>query len=202
MSRFVERLAIFVEARRTAMASARPHVSVGRHTYGVRASTIMGATAASPVTIGSFCSIAREAAVLAHVGHPVDLPSTFPLKTLRFGRPPIEGGLNADAVSRGPITIGHDVWLGFRTTVLSGVTIGTGAVVGACAVVTRDVPPYAIVVGNPARVTRLRFAPDEVEALLASRWWELSDEAIAELEPAFYARDVAAFVAAVRARAS
>ncbi|MFN9999511.1 MAG: antibiotic acetyltransferase, partial [bacterium] len=69
---------------------------------------------------------------------------------------------------------------------LSGVSIGHGAGIGAGAVVTRDVPPYAIAVGNPARVVRHRFAPDIVARLLATRWWEWPDDRIRDLDAVFY----------------
>lgn len=69
-------------------------------------------------------------------------------------------------------TIGHDVWIGSRAVVLRGVTVGTGAIVAAASVVVRDVPPYTIVVGSPARELRPRFPSDLVERLLASQWWD------------------------------
>lgn len=71
-----------------------------------------------------------------------------------------------------PIQIGNDVWIGARALVLDGVNIGDGAIVGAGAVVTRDVPPYAIVGGVPAKILRYRFEPDEIDFLLASKWWD------------------------------
>jgi hypothetical protein len=78
--------------------------------------------------------------------------------------------------------------------------VGTGAVIGAGAVVSRDIPPYAIVVGNPARVVRYRFPPDVVDRLLASRWWDLSDEALECLLPRFSVPDIEAFLMAVEAQ--
>ena len=81
-------------------------------------------------------------------------------------------------MTRGPIVIGHDVWIGAGTHVLSGVTVGTGAVIGAGSVVTRDVPPYAVAVGAPARVVRFRFDEDIIRRLLESQWWEWSHEEI------------------------
>ncbi|WP_082494275.1 CatB-related O-acetyltransferase [Methylobacterium sp. Leaf108] len=72
------------------------------------------------------------------------------------------------------ITVGHDVWIGHRAYIRQGITIGTGAIIGAYAVVTRDVPPYAVMVGNPARAVRFRFPEPLVARLLASRWWTLA----------------------------
>lgn len=75
-----------------------------------------------------------------------------------------------------PIDIGSDVWLGSNVIVLPGVSIGHGAVVGAGGVVTKDVPPYAIAVGCPARTVRYRFSESQIELLLASKWWEWPEE--------------------------
>ncbi|WP_281040324.1 MULTISPECIES: CatB-related O-acetyltransferase [unclassified Mesorhizobium] len=80
--------------------------------------------------------------------------------------------------TRGPIVVGHDVWIGARAIIMSGVTIGNGAVIGAGSVVTKDVPPYAIVAGSPARIIRYRFSPDVVDRIQASEWWTWSDERI------------------------
>lgn len=72
----------------------------------------------------------------------------------------------------GDTTVGNDVWIGREATIMPGVTIGDGAVVGAHSVVTKDVEPYAVVAGNPARHLRVRFDPDDVDRLLAVRWWD------------------------------
>jgi acetyltransferase-like isoleucine patch superfamily enzyme len=77
--------------------------------------------------------------------------------------------------------IGHDVWIGCNSVVLSGVTIGTGAVIGAGSVVTKDIPPYAIAYGNPAKVHRYRFDPETIDALLKSEWWRFSMEQLKTL---------------------
>ena len=76
------------------------------------------------------------------------------------------------APSRGNTVVGHDVWLGYSALVLPGVRIGHGAVVAAASVVARDVPPYAIVAGNPARVIRSRFAEEDVARLVRAAWWD------------------------------
>ena len=182
-----------------------PHVTVGRGTYGVTKRTAERPTAEAPVSIGNFCSFAPGVLLMAHTDHPTDYPSTFPFRTLIFGpaaHPERRVHPNVDAVTRGPITIGHDVWIGQNAIVLSGRSIGTGAIIGACAVVAHDVPPYAIAVGNPARVVRHRFPPETVERLLACAWWDLPDDALLRLDRYLYSTDIEAFLEAVgRARA-
>mgnify|MGYP001054007011 CR=1 FL=1 len=189
-------------ARRTGLcASLPPHVTVGRHSYGAKWETFLLPSAKAPVCIGNFCSIASGVRIICHADHAVDLPSTYPFRTLmtrRLARVPAGMGPNQDAITKGPITIGHDVWIGEGAIILSGSTIGTGAVVGAGAVVAGDVPPYAIMVGNPARQIRTRHA-EFVDALLKSRWWDLPDAEIAAMDQVFYDRNVLAFLDAVSA---
>lgn len=175
------------------------HVIVGRHTYGVTRSMCFHPTASAPLTIGNFCSVAKGVMFICHANHPINLPSTFPFRSrmTRMNEPITDPGLqNHDAVTKGGITIGHDVWIGANAIILSGVTIGTGAVIGAGAVVSKDIPPYGIAVGNPAQIVKMRHEK-YVSDLLSSRWWDLSDVAIAQLDPEFYNSDIPAFLAAV-----
>lgn len=92
------------------------------------------------------------------------------------------------------VTIGHDVWIGHGAIVLPGRTIGTGAVVGAGSVVTKDVPDYAIVVGNPARTLRYRFAPETVERMHALAWWNWPHEKLRQALPDFRTLSAEAFL--------
>ena len=112
------------------------------------------------VEIGSFTSIGTLCTIGAH-SHALDNLTTFPFVDL------------IKAAGYKGTTIGSDVWIGSNSVILAGVTVGHGAVIGAGAVVTKDVPPYAIVVGNPARVRRYRFEPDLIAELLETRWWDL-----------------------------
>lgn len=96
-----------------------------------------------------------------------------------------EWGLDRNDVAdswdnKGDIIIGNDVWIGYEAVILSGVTIGDGAIIGARAVVTRDVPPYTIVGGVPAKAIKKRFSEDTISSLLSLQWWDWSQEKIAE----------------------
>ncbi len=97
-----------------------------------------------------------------------------------------------------PVTVGHDVWIGHGAVVMPGVTLGTGAAVGSGAVVTRDVEPFTIVAGVPARVLRPRFAPEVIAGLLELAWWEWPADRLRAALPDFRRLDAAAFVAAHR----
>jgi len=121
--------------------------------------------------VGNFCSFAKNVTILLGGNHRIDWITTYPFPALWECARHVEG----HPVSRGDVVIGHDVWVGTGAMILSGVRIGSGAVVGAGAVVTRDVPPYTVVAGNPAREIRRRFDDDEVEILLALEWWHWDD---------------------------
>ena len=176
-----------------------PVVSIGKHTYGLNLETIsLAPTLNKPnVVIGNYCSVAPGVVILANADHRTNLPSTFPFRTRIFAR--LDGRKSSkyfdfDAVSRGNVLIGHDVWIGQNVTVLSGVCIGTGAIIGANSLVAKSIPPYSIAVGNPAKVIRYRFSSETIERLLDSEWWNLSDEMIIKLEPFFYDANIDAFL--------
>jgi acetyltransferase-like isoleucine patch superfamily enzyme len=149
------------------------------------------------LTIGRYCSIADKVEILLGGGHRLDWVSTYPFAAMR-GHFPDADSPEDYHTSRGDVVIGHDVWLGSGCMILSGVTVGHGAVVAARAVVTRDVPPYAVVAGNPARVVRHRFAPEEVEALLAAAWWDRPREEVSRLVPLLQGGRIEAVLAALR----
>ena len=152
-----------------------PGVEIGRHTYGLIKESFFVPHKNVPVRIGSFCSVGPGVLFVCAAEHRVDTATTYPLRI-------IDGKIRngAATLGKGPTTVGHDVWFGARCIVLSGVTIGNGAVIGAGSIVTRDIPPYAIAVGNPARIIRYRFPPEIIERLQASQWWNWSDDLIRE----------------------
>ncbi len=133
----------------------------------------------NPIEIGSYCSIARDVS-LHGFGHDPTRISTHYIGRNVLGRP-----VEEEIVSAGPIRIGHDVWIGAGSHILSGVSVGTGAVIGAGSVVSRDVPPYAIAVGTPATPVRYRFDEETIERLLASEWWTWSRDEIRAKEALF-----------------
>lgn len=123
------------------------------------------------VKVGRYVSVASGVQVLLR-NHPMDRLSTHPF----FFNQKL-GLLEKDTIEDGNLEIGHDAWIGSRVIITPGCKrIGIGSVVGAGAVVTKDVPDFAIVGGNPARLIRYRFSEDQREVILASRWWERSIE--------------------------
>ncbi|PIE54538.1 MAG: chloramphenicol acetyltransferase [Dethiosulfovibrio peptidovorans] len=129
------------------------------------------------LVIGKFCSIGAETVFIMSGGnHRLDNVSTYPFGLMGSGWEIV----SYEPELRGDIVVGNDVWIGFRATILGGVTVGDGAVIGAGAVVTADVPPYAVVVGNPARVVRRRFDDETVDMLIRIKWWDWSPEKITQ----------------------
>ncbi|HEY6919291.1 MAG TPA: CatB-related O-acetyltransferase, partial [Tabrizicola sp.] len=134
------------------------------------------------LTIGSFCSIARGLRVYLGGDHRVDWCTTFPFGHIFQGHL-IERSIKGHPTTKGDIVIGNDVWISEGATIFSGVTIGDGAVIAGNATVARDVGPYEIWGGNPARFIRPRFAADVAARLQAVRWWDCPVETIRELAP-------------------
>lgn len=131
--------------------------------------------------IGKFCSIACGAKFLfTSANHKMSSLSTYPFPIFYE-----EWGLDAKDIrnawdNKGDIVIGNDVWIGYEAVIMAGVTIGDGAIIGTRAVVTKDVPPYTIVGGVPAKLIRKRFDDATVERLIKLRWWDWEHEKIAQ----------------------
>jgi len=142
--------------------------------------------------IGKFCSIACGAKFLfTSANHTLRSLSTYPFPIF-FG----EWGLDAKNIceawdNKGDIVIGNDVWIGFEAVILSGVTIGDGAIIGTRAVVTKDVPPYTIVGGIPAKPIRKRFDDETISQLEALNWWDWDEETIRNNISAIQSGDIA-----------
>ncbi|WP_147078441.1 CatB-related O-acetyltransferase [Methylobacterium haplocladii] len=147
------------------------------------------------LTIGRYCSIADKVEILLGGDHRLDWVSTYPFAAMAGLWPDADAPADYHA-SRGDVTIGNDVWLGSGCMILSGVTVGDGAVVAARAVVTRDVPPYAVVAGNPAKIVRRRFDEETVARLIATAWWDLPHEAVSRLVPLLSSGRTEAVIAA------
>lgn len=119
------------------------------------------------VEIGRFCSIARNVSIQEDY-HNLQRLSTYFFERNIFNLPPHESSI----ISKGKIKIGNDVWIGAGATILSGVDIGNGAVIASNAVVTKDVPSFAVVAGNPAHVVKYRFSKEVIDKIEQMKWWE------------------------------
>lgn len=177
-----------------------PRIDVGDYTYAFdfdppedwarRLAPYLFPFSPERLTIGSFCQIANGVRfVTASANHRYDGISSFPFAIFDGGA----GDARPSLPNRFPDTVvGHDVWLGDGARVMPGARIGSGVIVGAGAVVTGAVPDYAIVAGNPARVVRMRFSPDEIAILLGLAWWTWPIEKILAHEAEIAGGDVGA----------
>jgi len=148
-------------------------LEVGRYTYG-RPIIDVYKNSERKVTIESFCSISKNVRIITGGIHPANWVSTFPIRDFVGVDIPYDGM----PTSKGEVIIGHDVWIGTGVTILSGITIGTGSIIAACTVVTKDIPPYSIVAGVPAKIIRYRFTEDQISELMKIKWWEWNIEKI------------------------
>jgi len=139
----------------------------------------------SNTNIGSFCSIGEY--VICGLGsHPTHFASTYPGFYTKSASGASYFGYSTQYVDNLNVLIGNDVWIGTRSIILGGITIGTGAVIAAGALVTRDVPPYAIVAGVPARIVKYRFEDHIIKSLLNSEWWKKDIELIKKASKFIY----------------
>lgn len=155
----------------------RPNISVGAYTYGVPILRIFEPD--EKISIGKFCSIADNVQIFSGGNHRPDWVTTYPFNKIISEFNIIEG----HPATKGPVIIGNDVWLGSACKIMSGVTIGDGAVVAANALVTKDVPAYAIVGGVPAKVIDYRFNEEIRKKLLEIKWWDWEDKDIFHAVP-------------------
>ena len=152
-------------------------VEVGYRTYGTI--KVLSTNHDSRIKIGAFCSISDNVAFIINNEHPTNLLSTYPFKTkMKL--------CDSESISKGDIVLEDDVWIGYGCTILSGVTIGQGAIVAAGSVVTKDVPPYAVVGGVPAKVIKYRFNESTVRQLIDIDFSRINDQIIVDHIEEFY----------------
>ena len=127
--------------------------------------------------IGKFCQIATGVKFIMNgANHAMDGISTYPFKLMGKAWK----GASMNAISKGDTIIGNDVWIGNSATIMQGVKVGHGAIIGTNSLVTKDIEPYTIVGGNPARVIRKRFDEEAIELLLRAAWWDWTIEKITD----------------------
>lgn len=158
-----------------------PMLDIGDFTYGNPSIIAIGEGA--NFRMGKFCAISEAVVIMLGAEHRTDWVSTYPWNDNSvhdWGGPRVPIG---HPRTKGDVIIGNDCWLGFGALILSGVTIGDGACIGADSVVTRDVPSYCIAAGNPARIIRKRFDDDAIKFLLDLCWWDWPIERIERAIP-------------------
>lgn len=147
-------------------------IEVGKYSYGEL--NVVSFNSQSNLKIGNFVSIAQNVTFLLDVEHYLNHVSTFPFKVKCLKTQ------DSEAFSKGDIKVCDDVWIGYGATIMSGVSIGQGAVVAAGAVVTKDVPPYAVVGGMPARVIKYRFNKEQIDKLMKIDFSKIDKNYVAE----------------------
>lgn len=160
-------------------------IEIGIGTYGPCFDLKKTWVGSGNLSVGRYCSLASEVNIYSR-NHPYWNPSTSPL----FYNTSFNRDLQADSVTYGKITIGNDVWIGQYAIVLPSCHyIGNGAVIGAGAIVTKDVPPYAVVAGNPAKIIKYRFDQETIAWLEEIRWWDWDIEELKKAVDSFQSID-------------
>ena len=187
----MDKVQVLIRLRDELRASHRhldpSRVRIGDFTYGMP--LIMTWDEDTKLTIGKFCSIGGNVQIYLGGNHHTDWLTTYPFNVLLKEQfPGIDGGV---AATKGDVTIGNDVWIANNVTIMSGVTIGDGAVIMNGAVVTKDIPPYSIAGGVPARTKKVRMEALSLE-VDGIRWWDWPIEKLAEAIPMLMSRESSA----------
>lgn len=167
---------------------------IGKYTYGVKSPLVLtdnNGGKNGTLKIGKYCSISSGVTIMLSGEHRPDWVTTYPFSAIFQNFRDYSEGVSA---TKGDVEIGNDVWIGMNVLILSGVKIGDGAVIGAGCVVAKDVEPYAIVAGNPARLIRKRFPQDVIDKLLELKWWNWDRAKISENMPYLMSNRIEEFV--------
>jgi acetyltransferase-like isoleucine patch superfamily enzyme len=164
---------------------------VGEYSYGRPSVLTWGE--GRKLFIGKYCSFAGGVTVFLGGNHRPDWVTTYPFSAITDTWPEAMG-IKGHPRSNGDVRIENDVWLGTNSTIMSGITVGNGAVIAAFSVVTKDVPPYAIVGGNPARIIRYRFKEEAIKRLLEVKWWDWPETCVRSLIPDLLSNDIEGFL--------
>lgn len=165
-----------------------PEEDIGAHSYGGVSIARFGDD--TGFSIGKYCSFAANVTFMLGGGHRIDWVTTYPFSDIDEKFAHIEG----HPASKGDIIIGNDVWVGRDAMILSGVNIGDGAVVAARSVVTKNVPAYAVVAGQPARIIKYRFPEKTISRLLDLKWWDWPDDRVRGAVPDMLQDNINAFL--------
>jgi acetyltransferase-like isoleucine patch superfamily enzyme len=156
--------------------------SVGKHTYGSQNIEIYYWGEDTWLDIGDYCSISGHILVYLGGNHRTDWATTYPFGHINQEIFPDFNG-EGHPQTKGNVTIGNDVWIGTHVTIMSGITIGDGACIANNSVVTKDVEPYSIIGGNPAKFIKNRFTDDIKNNLLKYKWWEFEPYIVNHISP-------------------
>ncbi|WP_409315587.1 CatB-related O-acetyltransferase [Pseudomonas sp. KCJK9016] len=185
-----------IERGAARFAQTYPDYSFGRGSYGLP--IVHDWKEGSTLKIGAYCSIAEGVQIFLGGHHRADWVTTFPFPAML----PQAAHIRDYSGTHGDVTIGNDVWLCSNCTILSGVTIGSGAIIAAGALVTRDVEPYAVMGGNPAKFLRWRFPEEQRQQLLQSAWWDWPEAELHSLAQTLCSDDIDGFLSYARRRPS
>ena len=166
-------------------------MSYGKYTYGTVHIHSWGEGAT--LTVGNFCSIADNIHVYLGGNHRTDWVTTYPFGHIHAQQFNRFNGAGHPA-TKGNVTIGNDVWIGSNVTIMSGITIGDGAVIANNSHVVKNIEPYSITGGNPAKLIKYRFTPEQINRLLEIKWWVWDDDKINEYTPLLCNQDIDAFI--------
>jgi acetyltransferase-like isoleucine patch superfamily enzyme len=168
-------------------------MSIGKYTYGTENLNIHYSDSGAKLIIGKFCSIAGNINIYLGGNHRTDWVTTYPFGHINQH---IFNNFNGQGhpATKGDVVIGNDVWIGQNVTIMSGVTIGAGAIIANNSHVVRNVEPYSIVGGNPAKLIKYRFTKEQIEKLLEIKWWDWDDDKINRLSPLLCNENIDEFI--------
>ena len=171
-------------------------MSIGKYTYGTENLNIHYSDSGAKLIIGNFCSIAGNVNIYLGGNHRTDWVTTYPFGHINQH---IFNNFNGQGhpATKGDVVIGNDVWIGQNVTIMSGVTIGDGAIIANNSHVVRNVEPYSVVGGNPAKLIKYRFTKEQIEKLLEIKWWDWDDDKINKLSPLLCNENIDDFINAV-----